>query len=305
MINLSEIAKSSWIIIRDGTFESLGLCNAKPDVPILTFCGENKFLLAAMKNPFVSCMMISENLANSDLIQNSEKGICVVQDLRKTFFSLHNALCEEPYTERYCGKPFPTVIGQDCRIDARAIIAERNVIIGSRVEIEPNVNIFENVSIGDDSIIRAGTVLGGTGLEFIRLRDETLFPVTHRGSLKIGEAVEIQYNCNISRSLFPWHSTIIGDGTKIESLVHIAHGVHIGKHGLIAGSACIAGSAILGDDVWVGPNATISSEIRIGNRACITLGSVVASNVASGKTVTGNFAIDHDRFINDLMKKIL
>jgi UDP-3-O-[3-hydroxymyristoyl] glucosamine N-acyltransferase len=62
----------------------------------------------------------------------------------------------------------------------------------------------------------------------------------------------------------------------------------------------IAGSVDIGEDVWIGPSAVISSGIRIGDRAAITLGSVVTRSVEAGKRVSGNFAIDHERFIQFL-----
>lgn len=305
VIKLSEIKKENWQLLREGSFESLGLCNARAGLPLLTFCGGKKFLETALKNPDIACMLITPEMADWESVKASDKGICVVPNLRMDFFKLHNKLCEGEFAERYCGKPERVHIGAGSAFNGQAYIASQNVRIGRNVTIEPFACIYENTIIGDNCIIRSGSVLGGTGLEFIRNGDAGLLPVTHKGWLEIGENVEIQYNCNISRSLFPWHRTLIGKDTKIESLVHIAHGVHMGERCLVAASACIAGSAILGNDVWVGPNATISSEVKIGNGARVNLGAVAAGNVPAGQTVTGNFAIAHDLFLQDLMKKML
>ncbi len=65
---------------------------------------------------------------------------------------------------------------------------------------------------------------------------------------------------------------------------------------IVAGSA-IGGRTIVGDDVWIGINSTISNGLTIGDNCRISLGSVVTQSVAAGKTVTGNFAIDHKKFI--------
>ena len=65
----------------------------------------------------------------------------------------------------------------------------------------------------------------------------------------------------------------------------------------------VAGSTTIGDDVWIGPGASISSEIVIGNGASVTIGSVVVRDVAPGQKVTGNFAVDHKKFIA-FMRKI-
>jgi len=304
-MRLLHILQDHWTLVRDGEFQALGLCDAEPGFPILTFAGNIKYLKRALRNPDVSCILISTELLDTEEVKSANRGICAVPDLRIAFFSLHNRLAAEGKWDAYLRSSFPTRIGKGCSISSLCEIAEKNVVIGDGVIIESFVSIKENTTIGDHCIIRSGSILGGDGLEFIRNGKEGILPVTHCGKLIIGRDVEIQYNCNVSKSLFPWHATIICDECKIESLVHIAHGVHMGKRNLVAASACIAGSAILGDDVWVGPNATISSEVSVGDRARISLGSVVIGSVRPDQTVTGNFAVDHEKFMQDLMKRML
>lgn len=304
-MRLSEFLKDGWVLLRDGEFSSLGLCNAQSGIPILTFAGNKKYLKQALKNPDVTCVLIPPELIEFAEVKKSDKAICAIPELRIEFFRLHNELAGGRYQEIYCGKSQPTQTGSNCEISPLAEISGQNVVIGSHVTIESFVSVKENTVIGDNCIIRSGTVLGGNGLEFIRMGEQGILPVTHCGKLIIGKDVEIQSNCNLSRSLFPWHSTILGEECKIESLVHIAHGVHMGKRNLIAASACIAGSAILGDDVWVGPNATVSSEVTVGTGARVSLGAVVIGDVPPGQTVTGNFAIEHERFMQEMMKRML
>lgn len=304
IIKLSEVCLPDWHLLRDGEFASLGLCSAKSGIPLLTFCGNRKFLRMALKNPDVSCVLVPEELGVEALEADNSRGICAVPDLRKNFFELHNRLCSEKWRERYVGTDSPIEIDASASVAPEAVIASENIKIGANTVIEPGVIIYGNVVIGSDCIIRSGSVLGGTGLEFIRIGADRIIGVEHRGSLVIGNRVEIQYNCNVSRSLFPWHETRIGDDSKIESLVHIAHGAHIGKRCLIAASACVCGSAEIGDDVWIGPNATVSSEVKVGNGARITIGAVAAADVAPGKAVSGNFAVDHDLFMMDLLRKL-
>ena len=304
MIRLSEICKPEWELLRDGEFASLGLCTAKAGIPLLTFCGNAKFLRKALKNPDISCLMIPPELSDQALAAEPVRGVITVPDLRIDFFKLHNTLCGPDWRERYCRPDFPSAIDPSAYIDPRAVIDERNVTIGPDTVIEAGVIIYGRTTIGSGCIIRSGTVLGGSGLEFMRMGSEGMLGVEHRGSLSIGDRVEIQYNCNVSRSLFPWHETRIGSDTKVESLVHIAHGSHIGRRGLIAASACICGSAEIGDDVWIGPNATVSSEVSVSDGSRITLGSVVVSDVPAGETVTGNFAIAHERFMADQLRKM-
>ncbi len=304
MIRLSEICRPDWKLLRDGEFTGLGLCTARAGIPLLTFCGNPKFLRLASKNPDISCLMVPPELSEQALKAEPSRGVVSVPNLRIDFFKLHNTLCGPEWRERYCAPDRPTEIDPTAQIDPRAMIADRNVTIGPGSVVEAGVIIYGRTSIGSGCIIRSGTVLGGSGLEFMRMGPDGMLGVEHRGSLVIGDRVEIQYNCNVSRSLFPWHETRIGDDTKVESLVHIAHGTHIGKRGLIAASACICGSAEIGDDVWIGPNATVSSEVRVGDGARITLGSAAVSDVPAGKTVTGNFAIEHELFMADQLRKL-
>lgn len=295
-MKLSDMLKPEWTLVRDGDFQSLGLCSAVSGVPLLTFCGNQKYLTQALKNPDVSCIFVTPEMVEWESVRDSGKGICVVPKLRLDFFGLHNELCRNEWAVDYCGESFSTQIGEGTEISDRALVDSENVVIGKNCVIEPFVRIHGRVCIGDRCVIRSGTVLGGTGLEFMRF-DGGVLPVDHVGKLVIEDDVEIQYNCNVSRSLFPWHETYIGSMTKIESLVHVAHGAHIGERCLIAASACIAGSAVLGDEVWVGPNATISSEVKIGKGARVNLGAVVASKVKNGDSVSGNFAMPHDSFL--------
>lgn len=304
LIRLSEICLPEWQLLHDGEFESLGLCSAKAGIALLTFCGNAKFLRMALKNPDVSCVMIPPELAERAVQSDREIGICTVPELRIDFFKLHNRLCGPAWADRYVGTDQPTFIAPTAHVDPRAVIDPYNVVIGENTVIEAGVVINGRTSIGADCIIRSGSVLGGTGLEFIRMGNAGILGVEHRGKLVIGKGVEVQYNCNVSRSLFPWHETRIGEDTKIESLVHIAHGSHVGRRVLIAASACICGSAEIGDDVWIGPNATVSSEVKVGSGARVTIGAVAASDVPENTVVTGNFAVEHELFMADHLRKM-
>jgi len=157
------------------------------------------------------------------------------------------------------------------------------------------VTVLPHTIIGDEVILRAGSVIGAQGFEFKRI-GESILPVAHAGGVRLSDRVEIQANSCVDRSIFGGF-TEIGEDTKLDNFVHVAHNVKIGKRCLLAAHAMIAGSVTIGDDVWIGPSAAVSSEITIGDGAYVTLGSVVTRDVAAGQRVTGNFAIDHDKFI--------
>jgi len=92
----------------------------------------------------------------------------------------------------------------------------------------------------------------------------------------------------------------LADGVKSDVMVYVGHNSQIGRKTFLAAGAKIPGNVWIGEDVWIGVNATISNRIRIGDGARVSLGSVVTKDVPAGATVSGNFAIDHQRFLKNL-----
>jgi UDP-3-O-[3-hydroxymyristoyl] glucosamine N-acyltransferase len=82
--------------------------------------------------------------------------------------------------------------------------------------------------------------------------------------------------------------TVIGAGTKIDNLVHVAHNAVIGKNCMLVCHCGIGGSVVLGDNVWVGMGAQIRNGFRVGSHAVIGMGAVVTKDVPEGVTVVGN-----------------
>ena len=114
--------------------------------------------------------------------------------------------------------------------------------------------------------------------------------------------MEFQQGNFVDKAIYPWDDTIIGENSKTDNNVHIAHADKIGKRVFIAASTCIAGRVEIGNDVWIGPGVTVTNGISIGDKAHISIGSVVTKSVKGGEKVTGNFAIEHAKFINYLRK---
>jgi len=277
-------------ISRNGIFESLGMITTpKHKVNMLAFLENQKFLKEFLSLKNVSCVIIAQELYNQI---PEHLGLICSDNPRKLFYLIHNYLSN--HTQFYW-KDFESKIDRNAIIDSSAYVAPRNVIIGKNSIIEPNVSILERTIVGENVIIRAGSVIGSQGFEFKRV-DNSILSVSHAGSVKIADHVEIQANCAISRGVFD-DATEIDEYSKLDNLVHIAHGTKIGKRCLIAASAMIAGSTTIGNDVWIGPSACISNHISIGDRASISLGSVVVQNVENDQRVTGNFAINHRKFL--------
>jgi UDP-3-O-[3-hydroxymyristoyl] glucosamine N-acyltransferase len=223
---------------------------------------------------------------------------CLCAEPRELFFKIHNFLATDA---SYIRNRFITKIGGDCSISPLAYIAPANVVIGNGVIIEEFVSIKENTVVGDGCVIRTGSVVGGEGFEQKRVGD-VIEPIKHLGGVELGKNVEIQQLCAIDKALFPWDNTIIEDYCKFDNLVHVAHAVKIKRNVLAAACALIAGRTVVGENAWIGPAATVINGISVGSGARVNIGSVATRDVPDNATVTGNFALEHSKFIRNLKK---
>lgn len=294
-MRLTELAGEDFHVARDGNFENLGFASAcKP--AMLTFAESEAYLTQALTNDNVTCVITTASLASRI---DRQVGLLTSQSPGDTFFAIHNALAQRGFY----GKHESNHIHPSARIDPRAIVAERGIVIGAACHIEAGAIILPGTHLGDECVIRAGAVIGGEGFQFRRTEQGTVLAVVHAGGVWLGDRVEIQQNSCIDRALFGGH-TLIGDDSKIDNLCTISHEARLGSRVLVGANTMIAGSAIIEDDVWIGPHSCISNGVCVGKGAMVSLGSVVVRNVAPGKRVTGNFAIDHETFIRNLKASV-
>lgn len=298
---LSEILEQmgfakNYKIINEKPFEYLALTASEIIQPNCVFLDSEKYIAAISDS--VSMVLTVEELVS--VLSDKKYGLCVVENPRELFFELHNFLAKE---KEYCRAEYKTTIGEQCAISPLSYISESNVTIGNNVVIEEFASIKKDVSIGDNSIIRAGVVIGGDGFEFKRT-DSSILKVAHSGGVIIGKNVEIQYNSCVDKGVYPWDNTIIGDNCKIDNLVHIAHAVKIGNNVMVVANSGIGGRTEIKDGTWIGFAATVINGIKIGRNARANIGSVVTKSVPDGGSVSGNFAIEHQRFLSNLKKSI-
>jgi len=290
-MKLSEVcARTSARVVRDSEFESLGLLS---DVsPRMLVCLYDPSFLKAglLANSSIAAVITSAELAH--LIPESQ-GLATSPDPAGTFHAVHEILLRET---SFYWQDFATEISPAAVVHAGAHVAGKNVKIGAGAVVEPNATVLERCIVGLDCRIRSGAVLGAEGFEPKLLGGQYRI-VPHAGGVLLGDGVEIHSNSVVCRSVYNL-LTRIGDETKIASLVNISHNVSIGRRCRIGSSAVVLGSARIGDDVWIGPNATISNRVSVGDGAAVSLGSVAVRNVPAGARVSGNFAIDHKRFLS-------
>ena len=166
-------------------------------------------------------------------------------------------------------------IGIDAQIHAGVRIGS-NVSIGELTIIHPNCVIYDGVTIGANCVIHAGSVIGSDGFGYVKQENGEHLQFPQLGTVVVGDNVEIGANCCIDGGSLG--VTNIGDGTKIDNLVHIAHNVQIGKRVLIAGQSGIAGSSVMEDDVVIAGQVGISDHVTIKAGAMIGAKSAVFPN---------------------------
>ena len=173
-------------------------------------------------------------------------------------------------------------IGKNFSIGFNSLI-KNNVIIGNNVSIGSNC-IISNCIIGNNVIINDGSIIGKIGFGFKKIKEKIIF-IPHIGRVFLDDYVYIGSNCTIDRGSFS--DTIIGKGTMIDNLTHIAHNVQIGSDCLIAAQAGIAGSTKVGKNCLIGGQAGISGHLLIGNNVHIGGKSGVLKNVVSNNKIMG------------------
>lgn len=181
------------------------------------------------------------------------------------------------------------VIGERTRIGPRSVLQGGNFIgndckLGDEVNLFPNVTVYPHTEIGRRVRIHAGTVVGSDGFGYVQ--DNGVHrKVPQIGNVVIGDDVEIGAGVAIDRGALG--STVIGQGTKIDNLVQIAHNVEIGEHCIIIGQAGIAGSTKLGSYVVLAGQAGIAGHLKIGNRAIVGAQAGVMNHIPDGETWLG------------------
>lgn len=292
-MKLSDMTEVTLEVFKDGEFESVGKITDIKSPNSLVYIESKDFIEEVRLNENISAVVIKRDLV--DFIRHENIGI-VVSDLPKLdFIRIHNKISQN-------FKYGITRIGRNCLISKKVIIPKFGVIIGNNVVIEDNVKIYQGVEIGDNSIIKMGSIIGCDDYE--RCHDNNgkyEYPISI-GKTIIGTKVIISEFTRISKTMFKYDSTQVGDNCYIGRGVDIAHGSKLGSNTNIGMNVTICGYTNIGCNVRIGPSAVISNRIKIDNNSVVTLGSVVTRNIKCGEIVSGNFAVNHNKFINFIKK---
>jgi UDP-3-O-[3-hydroxymyristoyl] glucosamine N-acyltransferase len=223
------------------------------------------------------------------------------------------SLLAEDYTHRFQGIHEKALVaadarlGQDVSIGPYAIIESgvsigdksriyggsyigANSRIGSGCLIYPNVTIRERTAIGQRVTIHSGTVIGADGFGYVNV-EGVHEKIPQIGIVEIQDNVEIGANVTIDRARFD--KTVIGEGTKIDNLVQIAHNVRIGKNCIIVSQVGISGSTVVEDNCILAGQVGIVGHITIGEGAVVTAKSGVPSSLPGHEMYWGIPAKPH------------
>jgi len=188
------------------------------------------------------------------------------------------------------------VVQEDVEIGANAVLLAHVVIylgvrIGDNFLAHSHAVVREFCRIGNNVVLQNGVVIGGDGFGFAKDGDGRWHKIPQPQPVVIGDDVEIQANSCIDRASVG--ETRIGRGTKIDNLVQVGHGSHIGEDSLLASQVGLAGSTEIGNKVLLLGQAGVVGHCKVGVGAIVTPQSGVAGDIEAGAIVSGTPAVEH------------
>ncbi len=176
-----------------------------------------------------------------------------------------------------------TVVGARCKIHSGAVLG-RSCWLGDDVTVYPNAVIYDGTVLGNRVIVHANAVLGADGFGY-RLQGGRHVKVPQLGHVELGDDVEVGACTTVDRGTF--QATKVGEGTKIDNLVQVAHNCKLGRHNLVVSQVGIAGSSSTGDHVVIAGQVGICDHVHIGDRVLIGAKAGVTKDIAAGERVLG------------------
>ncbi len=289
---LSQFAETAgYTVLRDGQFELTGKLSTPLDglcVPLRAA----KFADEVNANRRVAAVITTPEIA--DLL-DVRFAVAVAEAPDATHAELHAAVSAHREAEL---RGRPNRVDPSAMIDPSARIADHGVEIGARVRIGAHVSIAPGVVVESDCVLHPGVSLGVPGFNTGIIGGRQRI-IPQLGGVRLKSYVELLSNVCVARALFGGETTL-GEETVADNLVYIAHDVQIGRRVQICALVNILGRVEIGDEAYIGPSSVIINGARIGEKAKVSIGAVVTRDVPAGATVSGNFAIPHDRFLTHL-----
>lgn len=314
LFSLKEIADKvgGKLIGEDLTINSLAsLEDAKEED--LSFLLENKFVDAAEKSK-------ARALIAPEKTSIKNKSLVLVKNTRDALATILKLFEEK---EPLPGGIHPTaVVHPEARVDSSAAIGpytviSKNAVISRNTQIYPHVFIGENVNIGENTIVypqvmiypntvigknvilHAGCIVGVDGYGFVQVNKKHK-KIPQIGRVVVGDDCEIYSNTSIARATLG--DTVVDDGTKIDTLTHVAHNCKVGKNCAITSYVAFAGSVTLGKNVIVAGQVGFNNHVKVGDNSVIMARAGVTKNIPANSIVSGFPAQDHKKELKDQAK---
>ena len=315
LVTVEELAKSLAI-----AYEGDGAVEVSEAAPLdtatsgqLAFVASVKAAATALQSP--ACLIVppiyprpeSQTVLRADNPRATfARALALLYPVEAVRPSIHRSACIEA-----SASVDPTAeIGPHAVIGAHSIIAAgvrigsgstvgAYVNIGNNSRLYPNVILYDRVTIGQNAIIHSGAVIGADGFGFA-LEGGKYQKFPQVGTVRIGDDCEIGANTCIDRAALG--VTYIGNGVKLDNLVHIAHNCRIGNNVVIAAQTGLSGGITVEDDAVIGGQVGIGDKARIERGAILGSGCGVLTSkiVRSGQVVWGTPARPLKEYLEQL-----
>lgn len=282
-IILSEIAKKLDLkypvkIINEKTFDNFARISTQIDGAKCIFIANEKYINTIDS----SVSMVITNTEIAAQLNSSDVGVCISENPRGLFFELMSE-----YERELRGNEKPTIMGDNCQISPRSVIADHGVEIGSNVRIGDFVVIHPNTRIGNNVTIQTGAKIAEQDFNVYQFNGLTK-QIFHSGNVVIGSNVLISSGVLIGQALYSYGVTSVGDNCFIGAMTCIGHNTEIHNDCEICGNTMIGGYCKIGEKSKIYMSVTIANNTEIGKQTVINVGSNVIRNVEDEKTVFGN-----------------
>ncbi len=290
----------------------------------ISFLEENNILKENLGKTSASAIIVSNNSETLGLLDSLKISNIVVGNPRIAFAEVLNYLYEQinfnPGIDDSAVIKTSAIIGDNCYLGANVYIGANTIIgknnqiypgakilgnvrLGNNNIIHPNCVIYENTSIENNCVINSNTVIGSEGFGFVPQNGKWI-KMPQTGSVIIKSFVEIGTNCCIDRPSVG--NTFIDEGTKMDNLVQIGHGVKVGKNCAFAAQVGIAGGAIIGDGVILAGQVGVNNRVKVGNNVIASSKCGIHCDIEDGEVVSGFPAMKNKSWLRSstLFKKL-
>ena len=307
LVDLIKIGDSKFI--KANIFENIDIENAASlDIASknqISFLEENNILKENLGKTSASAIIIFNNDEILGLLDSLKISNIVVENPRIAFAEVLNSLSKQinfsPGIDDSAVINTSAKVGENCYLGANVYIGENTIIganniilpgstilgnvrLGNNNIIHPNCVIYENTSIENNCVINSNTVIGSEGFGFVPQNGKWI-KMPQTGSVIIKSFVEIGTNCCIDRPSVG--NTFIDEGTKMDNLVQIGHGVKVGKNCAFAAQVGIAGGAVIGDGVILAGQVGVNNRVRVGNNVIASSKCGIHCDIEDGEVISG------------------